>query len=143
MNPALLLLLLGKAPDRASVEAFLRGYDAAVVANDPDWTLAHTDPTAVFRTPAILTYPRIAARARWAKAHPQPSVVASCQTTAGKIEIRGERALVDFTTAIRYRKGIAHEERWRGHAVLVWRKGDWQMWRLDEKGNQAEPSPVP
>ena len=120
-------------PDLPSVKAFLAAYDAAVVANDPGWTLAHTDPTAIFRLPGLVTYREIEARAKWAKAHPAPSAVASCRTLAARIEIKGDRALLDFTTTIRYKPGVAHEERWEGSAVLVWRNGSWQMWRLEER----------
>ena len=142
MAPYLLFLTLVGGPDRASVEAFLRSYDAAVVANDPDWTLAHTEPTAVFRTPGLVTYREIAAHARWMSARRPPSAVEACQTTAERIEVRGERALVDFRMAIRYKKGIGHEERWRGRLVLVWRDGDWRLWRLDEQAEHAKPAQV-
>jgi len=113
------------------VESFLRAYDRSVVANDVDWSMAHMDPTALIRTAyGTITFAELQRSARRVKAGKIPSSVASSRSTIDQLEIVGYRALVKFTTTMRYRAGIEHDERWRNDAIFAWKDGDWRLWRL-------------
>lgn len=83
------------------------------------------DPTVLIRTRyGTITYADLKGRRR------MPSVVAECRSSVDRLEIVGYRALVKFTTAMKYRPEISHDERWRNDAILAWKDGDWRLWRL-------------
>lgn len=112
------------------MELFLRAYDRSVVANDVDWSIAHMDPTVLIRTAyGTITYAELQRSARRVRA---TSVVLECRSAIDRLEIVGYRALVKFTTTMRYRPGVSHDERWRNDAILAWRNGDWRLWRLSQ-----------
>ncbi len=100
------------------------------------------DPTVLIRTAyGTITYADLQASARRVRAHRTPSAVIACRSTVETLELIGNRARLKFTTAMRYRPGISHDEMWRNEAILSWKDGDWRLWRLTQTNGSPSQRP--
>lgn len=124
------------AQDRASVEAFIDRYEDLNRKNEFDAALAMFDSTLIWRDPSgLTTYADLSSRVEKAmaetKGKPLPKVVTPSTTTFDRIDVIGNRAIVDLTyvpaTTRRGEKAKAEKV----HLVMAWRDGAWKFWRVD------------
>ena len=130
----LILSAAASAQDRASVEAFFHEYDAAVKTGDLEWVAVHLDPTAIYRDSEgymeVYQDPKPMLEAyRKEKVH-YKRPMASFDTTIDKLDLRGERAIVDITSREVSPGGRPTHYARSLRMVLTHKDGVWKMWRV-------------
>jgi len=126
------LTCAASAQDRDSVDRFLQGYASAHVRADIEWFFAHRDPTALVRQGSLLwTYKDFKRIVEEIRKAPQKPYYSEFHFENTKIELKGDRAIVQ-TTDKWVDVGSKEPGGCKSKFILVWKDGDWRLWRLDE-----------
>lgn len=127
---------LALAQDRASIDRFVAAYDKAAVSNDDAWFLRHLDKKGkIVFGGQTQTYAQVEKMSEARKGKPDPMPIVSSKTHVDKATIVGKQATVDYTTRQTMKNG-GKIMTVKGHAVAIWKDGDWRMMRIESKMGQ-------